>query len=145
MRGYPDKLRILSAFGPTKESQVDTHKPTVMVWVKRKTLGLFRLHDSFSSLYRYTESIQNFRFSGKPFNLGIHLVTATALKILNFSGYPLTWVSISLQQKHSKFSLFCSACMLSNFDTVTSDIMTSLNLSYKFIKIFIFFQRILLH
>ena len=97
MRGYPEKLRIFSAFGPMTETQVDTHKATVMVWVKGKTLGLFTLQDSFPSLYRYTEGIENFQFSATPSNLGIHLVTPKALKILNFSGYPLTSVCISLQ------------------------------------------------
>ena len=81
VRGYPEKLRFLSAFGVT-------------AWI--------------------------------PSHLGIHLVTPKALKNLNFSGYPLTWVSILLHQKRSKFSLFCDACMLCNFDTVTPDIMTPL-------------------
>ena len=58
--------------------------------------------------------------------LGIHLVTPKALQILNFSGPRLTWVSISLHEKHSKFSLFCDACMLCNFVTVTQDIITPL-------------------
>ena len=60
-RGYPEKLRFLSAFGVT---------PWIPKWE------------------------------------GIHLVTPKALKTLNFSGYPLTWVSISLHQKHSKISTF---------------------------------------
>ena len=39
-----------------------------------------------------------------PSDLGIHLVAPKPLKILDFSGYPLTWVFISLHQKHSKSS-----------------------------------------
>ena len=82
MRAYPEKLRILSAFGPTKESQVDTHKPIVMVWVKRKTLGLFRLQDWFH----------------------LCIVTLKVFKIFNSQENPPIWVCISLHQKHSKSS-----------------------------------------
>ena len=42
----------------------------------------------------------------------MHVITAKALKILNFSGYPLTCVSSSLQQKHSKMSTFGDAVSL---------------------------------
>ena len=38
--------------------------------------------------------------------LGIYHFTPKVLQNLNFSGYPLTWVSISLHQKHSKISTF---------------------------------------
>ena len=41
-----------------------------------------------------------------PSHLGIHGVTPKALKNLNFSEYPLTWLSIPLHQKHSKISTF---------------------------------------
>ena len=41
-----------------------------------------------------------------PSHLGIHGVTPKALKNLNFSEYPLTWLSILLHQKHSKISTF---------------------------------------
>ena len=64
--------------------------------------------DTFSFAYpcRYTKSTQNRQLFRIASHLGIHLVTPKALKILNFSGYPLTWVSISLHQTHSKFSTF---------------------------------------
>ena len=64
-RGYPEKLRFLSAFGVTR-------------WI--------------------------------PSHLGIHGVTPKALKNLNFSGYPLTWI----------------------FGTRTSDLMTPLKVSCTF-------------
>ena len=55
---------------------------------------------------RYTKSTQKSQLFRIPSHLGIHPVTPKALKNLNFSGYPLTWVSISLHQKHSKISTF---------------------------------------
>ena len=64
------------------------------------------LMDIELALFRYTKSTQNSQLFRIPSHLGIHLVTPKALKILNFSGYPLIWVSISLHQKHSKFSTF---------------------------------------
>ena len=54
----------------------------------------------------YTESTQKSQLFRIPSHLDIHLVTPKALKNLNFSGYSLTWVSISLHQKHSKISTF---------------------------------------
>ena len=55
---------------------------------------------------RYTKSTEKSQLVRIPSHLGIHLVTPKALKNVNFSGYPLTWVSISLHQKHSKISTF---------------------------------------
>ena len=55
---------------------------------------------------RYTKSAQKSQLFRIPSHLGIHLVTPKALKNLNFLGYPLTWVSIPLHQKHSKISTF---------------------------------------
>ena len=55
---------------------------------------------------RYTRSTQNSQLFRISSHFGIHLVTPKALKILNFSGYPLTWISMSLHQKYSKFSIF---------------------------------------
>ena len=55
---------------------------------------------------RYSKSTQKSQFFRIPSHLGIHLVTPKALKNLNFSRSSLTWVSIPLQQKHSKISTF---------------------------------------
>ena len=83
-----------------------------LTWV---SISLHQKHSKFSTFQdilslgypcRYTKSTQNSQFFGSPSHLGIHLVTPKALKILNFSGYPLTWVSMSFHQKHSKSSTF---------------------------------------
>ena len=55
-----------------------------------------------------TENCQLFWISS---HFGIHCISSKALEIIYFSGYPLTFVSISLHQKHSKFSTF--QCILS--------------------------------
>ena len=52
----------------------------------------------FLSAFGVTRSITS--------HLGIHGVTPKAHKNLNFSEYPLTWLSIPLHQKHSKISTF---------------------------------------
>ena len=55
---------------------------------------------------RYTKSTQKSRTFRIPSHMGIQLVTREPLKNFNFSRDPLTWVSISLHQKHSKISTF---------------------------------------
>ena len=60
----------------------------------------------------YTKSTQKSQLFRMPSHLDIHLVTPKALKNLNFSGYPLTCVSISLHQKHSKISTFQDTLLL---------------------------------
>ena len=62
------------------------------------------LMDMEMAIFRCIKSTQNPELLRIPSHLGIHLVTPKALKVLNFSGYPLIWVSLSLHQKHSKSS-----------------------------------------
>ena len=54
----------------------------------------------------FIKSTRNRQLFRIPSHLGIHLVTPKAHKLLNFSGYPLTWVSMSFHQKHSKSRTF---------------------------------------
>ena len=126
MRGYPEKLRFLSAFGVTRWilSHLGIHLVTPkalknlnfsgypLTWVSiplhQKHSKISTFQDTLSLGYpsRYTKSTQKSQLFRIPSHSGIHPVTPKALKNLNFSGYPLTWVSISLHQKHSKISTF---------------------------------------
>ena len=80
----------------------------VSISLHQKHSKISTFHDTLSLGYpsRYTKSTQKSQLFTIPSQLGIHLVTPKALKILKFSGYPLTWVSISLHQKYSKISTF---------------------------------------
>ena len=83
-----------------------------ITWV---SISLHQKHSKFSTFQdilsleypcRFIKSTQNRQLFRISSHLGIHLVTPKALKILNFSSHPLTWVSIPLQQRYSKFSTF---------------------------------------
>ena len=86
----------------------------VSISLHQKHSKISTFQDTLSLGYpsRYTKSTQKSQLFRIPSHLGIHLVTPKALKDLKFSGYPLTWVSISLHQKHSKFSTFLDTLSL---------------------------------
>ena len=80
----------------------------VSISLHQKHSRISTFHDTLSLGYpsRYTKSTEKSQLFRIPSHSSIHLVTPKALKNLNFSGYPLTRVSISLHQKHSKISTF---------------------------------------
>ena len=100
--GYPSRY--------TKSTQNLNFSRYPLTWVsislhqKHSKISTFQDTLSLGYLSRYTKSTQKSQLFTVPSHLGIHLVTPKALKNLNFSGYPLTWI----------------------FDTRTSDIMTPL-------------------
>ena len=104
MRGYPS--RYIKSTQNSQLFRIPSHLGIHLVTPKALKFSTFQ--DIFSLGYpsRYTKSTQNSQFFRPASHLGIHLVTPNALKILNFSEYPLTWISMSLHQKHTKFSIF---------------------------------------
>ena len=80
----------------------------VFIWLHQKHSEISAFQGTLALGYasRYSKSTQKSQLFRIPSHLCIHLVTPVALKNLYFSGYPLTWVSSSLHQKHSKMSAF---------------------------------------
>ena len=68
----------------------------------------YTFQDTLSLGYpcRFIKSTRNRQLFRIPSHFGNHLVTPKELKIFNFSGYPLTFVSMWFHQKHSKSSTF---------------------------------------
>ena len=90
----------------TKSTKILNFSGYPLTWI---SMSLHQKHSKFSIFQaslsprypsRYTKSTQNSQLFRISSHLGIDLVTPKPLKILNFSGYPLTWISISLHQKH---------------------------------------------
>ena len=113
VRGDPEKLSFLSAFGVTRwidgypltwvfmalhqeHSKMSTCEDPLSLGV---SISLHQKHSKISTFQdtlplgypsRYTKSTQKSQLFRIPSHLGMHLVTLRALKNLNFSGYPLT-------------------------------------------------------
>ena len=112
--GYPkfiedtlQKLRILSAFGVTRwipkwEGILKSWEFWVLL-VQRKRANSIPISPQWWCGWSGKDRVCS------DYKIRSHLciVTRKVFTILNFSGYPLIWVSILLHQKHSKFSLFC--------------------------------------
>ena len=105
VKGYSEKLRLLSAFWC---NGMDPLSLGYSSRLHQNHSKISTFQDTLSLGYpsRYTKTTQKSQLFRIPSHLWIHLVTPKPLKNLNFSGYPLTWVSISLHQNHSKISTF---------------------------------------
>ena len=102
--GYPSRY--------TKSTKILNFSGYPLTWIsvplhqKHSKFSIFQAFLSPGYPFRYSKGTQNSQLFRISSHWSIHVVSPKALKILNFSGYPLTWVSMSFHQKHSKSSTF---------------------------------------